>query len=118
MDDKIQSKDSLPGATIEFATGSMREVDWAPEEETAIRRKFDFTITPLVTVLYMLCAIDSNARIEGMTDDLDLVGYRYNMILTVFFIFYLAVEIPSNVILKIVGPRWYCEFTFVHTIPC
>ncbi|KAL7903915.1 major facilitator superfamily domain-containing protein [Trichoderma velutinum] len=111
MDDKIQSRDSLPGATIEFATGSMREVDWAPEEETAIRWKFDFTITPLVTVLYMLCAIDranvGNARIEGMTDDLHLVGYRYNMILTVFFIFYLAVEIPSNVILKIVGPRWY-----------
>jgi hypothetical protein len=27
-----------------------------------------------------------------MTDDLNLVGVRYNLILTVFFIFYLAYE--------------------------
>ncbi|RFU80099.1 major facilitator superfamily [Trichoderma arundinaceum] len=107
MDEKMHSNDDFTGTTTEFATGSERGTDWSPEEEIAIRRKFDFTITPLVTVLYMLCAIDSNARIEGMTTDLDLVGYRYNILLTVFFIFYLTVEIPSNVILKNVGPRWY-----------
>ena len=27
-----------------------------------------------------------------MTDDLNLIGVRYNLILTVFFIFYLAYE--------------------------
>ncbi|KAJ5602594.1 major facilitator superfamily domain-containing protein [Penicillium hordei] len=97
----------------DVAAGSMivENLDWAPEEEAAVRRKFDFTITPLVTVLYMLCAIDranvGNARIEGMNDDLNLIGYRYNILLSVFFVFYLAVEIPSNVILKNVGPRWY-----------
>jgi hypothetical protein len=43
--------------TTDVASGSMNE-DWSPEEETAIRRKFDLTITPLVTLMYMLCAID------------------------------------------------------------
>ncbi|RSL68780.1 hypothetical protein CEP53_002489 [Fusarium sp. AF-6] len=113
MTDKMQFKDEPKTPTSDIANGSIigRDVDWTPEEEAAIRRKFDFTITPLVTLLYMLCAIDranvGNARIEGMSDELNLVGYRYNILLTVFFIFYLAVEIPSNVILKNVGPRWY-----------
>lgn len=34
------------------------DMGWEPKEEVAVRRKFDFTITPLVTVMYMLCAID------------------------------------------------------------
>lgn len=45
------------GPTTDVASGSMNE-DWTIEEETAIRRKFDLTITPLVTLMYMLCAID------------------------------------------------------------
>ena len=31
-----------------------------------------------------------NARIQGMGDDLDLYGVRYNIILTIFFVLYLA----------------------------
>ncbi|OAQ66101.2 major facilitator superfamily protein [Pochonia chlamydosporia 170] len=113
MNGEIQSKDDHCVDSSELASGSIdaRTTEWSSAEEAAIRRKFDLTITPLVTLLYMLCAIDraniGNARIEGMNDDLKLFGYRYNLILTVFFIFYLAVEIPSNVILKNVGPRWY-----------
>lgn len=43
--------------TTDVASGSIND-DWTVEEETAIRRKFDLTITPLVTLMYMLCAID------------------------------------------------------------
>ncbi|KAL2672863.1 hypothetical protein Neosp_013579 [[Neocosmospora] mangrovei] len=75
----MQCKDEPQTPTSDIANGSIigRDVDWTPEEEAAVRRKFDFTITP-------------NARIEGMSDELNLVGYRYNILLTVFFIFYLA----------------------------
>lgn len=58
MDEKMMNKDNVLGTATESTTDSERRVDWLPEEETAIRRKFDFTITPLVTGLYMLCAID------------------------------------------------------------
>ena len=41
----------------------------------------------------MCCAIDraniGNAKIEGMATDLHLIGYRYNIILSIFFIVYL-----------------------------
>lgn len=87
------------------------EVDWTEQEETAIRRKIDRRIVPVVTILYLFCFLDraniGNARIQGMAKDLDLVGYRFNWALSVFYIIYLLVEVPSNILLKHVGPRFY-----------
>ncbi len=48
-----------------------------------------------------------NARIQGMQTDLDLWGYRFNIATSIFYIVYLTVEVPSNIILKRVGPRFY-----------
>lgn len=42
-----------------------------------------------------------------MAKDLDLRGYRFNWALTIFYTSYIAVEIPSNIILKKVGGRFY-----------
>ncbi|KIW52014.1 hypothetical protein PV05_10676 [Exophiala xenobiotica] len=87
------------------------DVDWTVAEETAVRRKFDMVVTPLCTVLYLCRAVDrsaiGNAKIEGMEDDIGLVGYQYNIVLTIFFCMYFAVEVPSNITLKHVGPKWY-----------
>lgn len=87
------------------------EVDWTERDETIIRRKIDRRIVPLVTLLYLLCFLDraniGNARIQGMAVDLNLVGYRFNWALSVFYIVYLLVEVPSNILLKHIGPRFY-----------
>ncbi|KAK6366244.1 hypothetical protein LTS17_010750 [Exophiala oligosperma] len=92
-------------------SGISDEVDWTEEDETRIRRKIDRRIVPLVTVLYLLCFLDraniGNARIQGMAVDLDLVGYRFNWALSVFYLVYLLVEVPSNILLKHIGPRLY-----------
>lgn len=42
-----------------------------------------------------------------MDKDLHLYGYRFNWALSVFYIVYLLVEVPSNILLKRIGPRWY-----------
>lgn len=90
---------------------SSSEPTWTPEEERAVRRKLDLRLVPPVTLLYLLCFIDranvGNARIQGMAKDLNLVGYRFNWALTVFYFTYVAVEIPSNAILKKVGARFW-----------
>lgn len=87
------------------------DADWTEAEENALRRKLDFHIVPLVTLLYLLCFLDranvGNARIQGMETDLKLVGYRFNWALSIFYMTYLCVEVPSNIILKRVGPRIY-----------
>jgi sugar phosphate permease len=93
------------------SSDSDEEITWTEEEEKRIRNKIDWKIVPTVTFLYLLCFLDraniGNARIQGMAKDLNLVGYRFNIAVSIFYIIYLMVEIPSNVILKKVGPKYY-----------
>lgn len=42
-----------------------------------------------------------------MDKDLDMQGYDYNMIISVFYVSYILFEIPSNLACKYVGPGWY-----------
>ncbi|KAJ0382781.1 hypothetical protein COL922a_011845 [Colletotrichum nupharicola] len=79
-------------------------LDWSQAEEKAIRRKIDWHTVPLTTVLYLLCFLDrsniGNARIQGMAKDINLEGFRFNWVLSIFYIVYLFVEVPSNIVLK------------------
>jgi len=103
--------------------GSEPELVWTEEEETIIRRKIDWHTVPLVTVLYMLTFLDriniGNARIQGLGDELKLnENYKFNWALSIFYIVYLLVEVPSNMLLKKIGGRYFlpllvCAFGFV-----
>ncbi|KAF2641311.1 MFS general substrate transporter [Massarina eburnea CBS 473.64] len=101
---------------------STDDFTWTVEEETAVRRKLDKVIVPLTTLLYLLCFLDrvnvGNARIQGMEKDLNLYGVRFNWVTSIFYIVYMFVEVPSNILLKIIGPKYYlpllvCGFGFV-----
>lgn len=63
------------------------------EEEAAVIRKLDWRLIPLVFFLYMLSVLDrsnlGNARIAGMEDDIDLTGFKYNWLGTIFYIAYI-----------------------------
>ncbi|KDQ51940.1 hypothetical protein JAAARDRAFT_198604 [Jaapia argillacea MUCL 33604] len=84
--------------------------DIDPEVERRLVRKLDWVLLPLFTVIYALNFIDrtaiGNAKIAGIEKDLGLVGYDYNVCLTIFYIFYIAAEIPSNLALKHFGSIW------------
>ncbi|KAF2668024.1 MFS general substrate transporter [Microthyrium microscopicum] len=86
---------------------NLSEVSWSEAEERAVRRKLDWHLVPPLTLMYLLCFIDrtniGNAKIQGMSKDLDLSGLNYNYALTVFYIVYILVEIPSNMALKRLG---------------
>ena len=40
-----------------------------------------------------------NAKIQGMEEDLNLYGYRFNIATSIFYVLYLLVEVPSNILL-------------------
>lgn len=86
-------------------------------DEKKLMRKIDFRLVPLFTLLYLLSFLDrgniGNAKIEGLADDLNLQGNQYNLCLTIFFIFYATLEVPANVILKHVNPRYFIPATMV-----
>ncbi|PIG79518.1 MFS transporter [Aspergillus arachidicola] len=73
-----------------------------------VTRKIDFHLIPVLAFLYLCSHVDrnnmGNAKIEGMNDDLRLVGNQYNIASTLFFVPYIIFEIPSNIILKKTRP--------------
>ncbi|KAG2148656.1 MFS general substrate transporter [Suillus bovinus] len=82
-----------------------------PKERARILRKLDWHLLPFVSLLYMLSFLDranvGNAKVAGMSKDLHLIGFRYNIAAAVFFTLYSFAEVPSNIALKLFRPsRW------------
>ena len=114
LPDTTEKRETAESSDVSGVEG---EFTWTEEEETAVRRKLDKWIVPLTTFLYLLCFLDraniGNARIQGMGKDLVLTGVRFNWATSIFYIIYMFVEVPSNILLKTIGPRYYLPLLVV-----
>lgn len=74
-------------------------VNFDRKAEAKLRLKIDLMIVPTVSLLYLFCFIDranvGNARLAGLEKDLNLSGYDYNTVLSVFYISYIIFEVRS-----------------------
>ncbi|KAF7164714.1 hypothetical protein CNMCM6106_001126 [Aspergillus hiratsukae] len=75
-----------------------------PERKKKLLHKVDIRLVPMLAVLYLISHLDraniGNAKIEGLTKDLGLNGIQWNIVLSIFFIPYVLLEVPSNMLLK------------------
>ncbi|KAL7929776.1 MFS general substrate transporter [Trichoderma chlorosporum] len=82
-----------------------------PKAENRLVKKLDFIIFPTFFVIYMMSFLDriniSNARIQGMVQDLDLTGNRFNIALFTYYISYILLEVSSNMMIKRFRPSLY-----------
>ncbi|KAI6340704.1 hypothetical protein MCOR31_011577 [Pyricularia oryzae] len=96
--------DSTKGATIDKeAVGEHLELD--PVIDKRLDRKFDLHILPFLFGIWLFSFIDrsniGNAAIAGLRRDLDIQsGTSFNVALLVFYATYIAVDVPSNWIIK------------------
>ncbi|EER40246.1 high-affinity nicotinic acid transporter [Histoplasma capsulatum var. duboisii H88] len=85
-----------------------------PVIERRVVRKLDQRVPTLLGFLYLLSFLDrsniGNARIAGMEEDLQLDGNRYEWLLTIFYISYLAFQF-QGLMWKIVPPHKWAAFT-------
>ncbi|KAF9167630.1 hypothetical protein DFQ26_003786 [Actinomortierella ambigua] len=92
---------------VEVGSNSSTEID--PEKVRKLRWKIDLHLLPLLALLYLMSFLDrvniGNAKIAGLEHALGLQPTQYNWALSIFFIGYIIAEIPSNIMLKKVGPR-------------
>ncbi|ETI19647.1 hypothetical protein G647_08659 [Cladophialophora carrionii CBS 160.54] len=88
----------------------------SPEErriaERALVRKIDFRLIPTIIIMYILNYLDRNniaaARLAGLEDELKLHGTQYQTAVSILFVGYLLMQIPSNLFLNKIGkPRLY-----------
>ncbi|KAL6242109.1 hypothetical protein RBB50_011021 [Rhinocladiella similis] len=102
--DQVDLKDLVE--VVEDATDAID-----PAAEKRLLRKIDLRLIPILFVLYLCAFIDrvniGNARIQGLEADLNMKGEDYNISLFIFFISYIAGDVPSNLLLKNLRPSWY-----------
>ncbi|KAI9774745.1 MAG: hypothetical protein M1835_005984 [Candelina submexicana] len=83
----------------------------APRErehlEAALRRKIDLRLLPMVVIIYIMNYLDRNniaaARLAGLEDDLHLTGTQFSTAVSILFVGYLLMQIPSNLLLNKIG---------------
>ncbi|KAE8147460.1 MFS general substrate transporter [Aspergillus avenaceus] len=83
----------------------------SPEEreraEKALVRKIDLRLLPMLIIMYILNYLDRNniasARLAGLPEDLGLQGQQYATCVSILFVGYLLMQIPSNMLLNKIG---------------
>lgn len=114
--ERAESNSDGDGRFDENATG--RRQDWTPEEERKLVWKIDWRVFPMLCFVFGLSLLDrtniSAAYIAGLADDLGLgVGARYSIALLVFFPGYCLFELPSNMVIRRLGARWWLAILIV-----
>ncbi|KAL4929506.1 major facilitator superfamily domain-containing protein [Aspergillus undulatus] len=85
------------------------------EREAKLRKKIDWYMTPLVSLIHLFCFIDrsniGNARLGGLEIDLNMTGNDFNVALSIFYISYILFEVPAIMLCKRIGPGWFLPAT-------
>ncbi|KAI0764538.1 MFS general substrate transporter [Trametes elegans] len=107
------TKDS--GGILELKGSSSDYADTEASHEqskatAALWTKMDLVVLPVVTMIYFLSSLDrsnvGNARIAGLQKELKMSDTEYSIALTVTTIALLVTDIPLNVLVKTIGPRF------------
>lgn len=128
QDKKVISEGGAPearsGEVLELDREVRNLIEWANvnhthlivQMEKRIVRKIDWHILPWVCISYLINYLDrvnlGNARTlnndtpeDNIVQQLDLRGIRYSTAVAVFFVPYVLMEFPSNILLKYFTPR-------------
>ncbi|KAL4993712.1 major facilitator superfamily domain-containing protein [Aspergillus recurvatus] len=103
---------------------SLSEAGDHDAEQKLARRilfKLDTRILPVLALLFLCSFLDrtnvGNAKILGLEDDLNITNHQYDIGLTIFYLFYILSEVPSNLIIKKASPKiWLPALTAVWGI--
>lgn len=92
-----------------------------PESRRLLEKKLLFKVDlrmSILIVIYILNYIDRNnaaaARLRGFEDDLNLTGQQFPTLLSILYVGYIIMQIPSNMFLNWLGrPSLYLPFCMV-----
>lgn len=75
--------------------------------ELALVRKIDIRLLPMIILMYIMNYLDRNniaaARLAGLEDELKLTSTQYLTALSILFVGYILMQIPSNLFLNKIG---------------
>ncbi|KAK7229486.1 hypothetical protein V2G26_001656 [Clonostachys chloroleuca] len=85
--------------------------------EIALVRKLDRYIMPILWAMYFLNYLDRNAlpqaRLNSLEKDLNLKGVEYNTAISILFVGYLLMQVPSNMFMTRTRPSIYLSICMI-----
>ncbi|KAF2194415.1 pantothenate transporter liz1 [Zopfia rhizophila CBS 207.26] len=77
------------------------------EAENKLRRKIDIRLLPMIILMYIMNYLDRNniaaVRLAGLQHELNLSSTQYQTIISILFVGYILMQIPSNLFLNKTG---------------
>lgn len=115
------SLDIAPGASEAerdlFRTFASRDPQWVAAQDKRLVRKIDTRMMPCLIVMYLLNFLDrsnlAQARQGTLEKDLHMRGTDFNLATSIFFVGYLLMQLPSNIIITRVRPSIYLASAIV-----
>ncbi|KAF7905336.1 uncharacterized protein EAF01_005857 [Botrytis porri] len=115
------SPEKQPSITAkEVDTAAIEVSTWQidPSFEKSLLRKLDLHVVLPLMILFILAFLDrvniGNAKIQGLTEELKMMGNDFNVALMIFFPPYIFFEFPSNLILRRLSPSLW--LTIIMTL--
>ncbi|KAI1407419.1 MFS transporter [Hypoxylon sp. FL1857] len=94
-------------------------------KERALVRKLDYYIMPTICVMYFLNYVDRNAiaqaRLNHFENDLNMSGNEFNTAVSILFVGYVLMQVPSNMLITRIKPGIYmsgCMFLWAVVSAC
>lgn len=104
----IATKLAEGGYTAHFEA---QDEEWRKRIEKKLLRKVDARMLPTLIVMYLLNFLDrsnlAQARQGSLEEDLGMTGTDFNLATSIFFVGYLLMQLPSNMLLTRVRPSIY-----------
>ncbi|GAB7366719.1 hypothetical protein MBLNU230_g0676t1 [Neophaeotheca triangularis] len=94
-----------------YAQFTAADPEWHKAFEKKLLRKVDFRLIPLMIIMYLNNFMDRSAlgqaRLGTLEADLNMSGTDFNLSVSILFVGYLTMQLPSNLLISRVRPSWY-----------
>ncbi|KAL1918496.1 uncharacterized protein VTP21DRAFT_3156 [Calcarisporiella thermophila] len=107
----VSSSSGTDAVLVADAEKSLPVDEIDPAKEAQLVRKLDMYLLPQLALFYLLSFLDrvniGNANAARLSEDLNLSGAQFSGCVSIFFAGYVLFEVPSNLVVKKIGPaRW------------
>ena len=115
----LEEQDEAPNSSLAnepnpeawVARFTSQDEEWRKTFEKKLLRKVDIRLMPTLVVMYLLNFLDrsnlAQARQGTLESDLGMTGTDFNLATSIFFVGYLLMQLPSNLLLTRVKPSLY-----------
>ncbi|KAK4500882.1 hypothetical protein PRZ48_009074 [Zasmidium cellare] len=104
-------KPSVPAHDLRVAAAQHMSEEEFLLIEKKLKRKLDLRCTAMLTFIYVLNYLDRNniaaAKVAGLEADLHLTSTQYSLALSILFVGYVLMQVPSNIFLTKLRPSLY-----------